>query len=350
METQTTKIEQIEDLVLNHNNQFSNINERYNEMRFGREGKMYTLWSVLPKSRIISEKFIQNLGIDYCESIEKALNLSKSISLIIDAPENLKDIVRGEDVMRFGKYKDKRICDLPDGYVLWVSEGGKVPNERFEGEFNYLLYNSPLREIATQEGIKRGLLGIFNDKVLPMKVIVAIKERIELNAMSEYFGSIGDKITSEVVMIDFKSYESNWGAINIYSFRDVNGNVLVYKGSSYLYHVIIYKDLNSDFIVNDKDKKFWKEAIHIGVEKGRYHTLYDSYNVTKEQREQLDSFDFKGLDANYVNLKTGQFWELENSGGEIIRKGDKFTITGTIKEHSEYNSTKQTILQRVSIL
>ena len=42
-------------------------------------------------------------------------------------------------------------------------------------------------------------------------------------------------------------------------------------------------------------------------------------------------------------------FDCDHSNDTLI-KGDRVTIKGSIKNHSEYSSVKQTILQRVSIL
>lgn len=348
------KNRQAEEAMIDHNNVAKiETSMRFAEMRYGREGKMYTLWIVNPKNMHQPEFFVQNLGIDYAESVMKALTMSKNIQLFIDAPEDLHDIVRGDDVMRFGKYKDQHLCNLPDGYVLWVSEGGRVPDDKKKDEYKYLLWNSPLREIAKEEGIKRGLLAIFNDKVLPVRVIAAIKARMERDAASEYVGEVGKRVKINVTLDSYRSFEGVYGFMQIYTFLDENGNVLIYKGSASLTHPNVVKDEISGLEVRSDDRKFWNGTLEIGVEKGRYHTLHNGYNVPQETREQIRAFDFQGKDANTVNLKTGKFWmfvERDEKSGRIIQKGDKITILGTIKDHSEYNGTKQTVLQRVSVL
>lgn len=98
--------------------------------------------------------------------------------------------------------------------------------------------------------------------------------------MSEYVGTIGKRITAEVVLVSDYSYESRFGYQTqthyIYTMKDADGNVFVWKTTSVL--------VNWDYADNNKN--------------------------------------------------------------ECVRKGDTMQITGTIKEHSEYKGTKQTILTR----
>jgi hypothetical protein len=70
--------------------------KRFLEIRFGRDAKMYTLWSVLIGERHVIENYIKNLSTNY----EKALKLAdefneNNLEIEIDAPEKLFDIVRG---------------------------------------------------------------------------------------------------------------------------------------------------------------------------------------------------------------------------------------------------------------
>lgn len=95
--------------------------------------------------------------------------------------------------------------------------------------------------------------------------------------MSEYIGTIGERITRDVVLVGRFSYQKRFGFSSqtnyIYTMQDADGNVFVWRTTRIL-----------DFAVND----------------------------------ELD----------------------------FIRKGDTMQITGTVKEHSEYKGTKQTVLTR----
>ena len=58
---------------------------------------------------------------------------------------------------------------------------------------------------------------------------------------SDYIGAVGDKISMEVTLIRKGSYEVRyapgmWGtnSVNVYTFADADGNLIVWKTSSYI--------------------------------------------------------------------------------------------------------------------
>lgn len=57
-------------------------------------------------------------------------------------------------------------------------------------------------------------------------------------------------------------------------------------------------------------------------------------------------YTMKDTNGNMLIWKTGS-GSLMNKAGEIPESGDKIEIQGTIKDHSEYNGVKQTVLIRV---
>ena len=106
-----------------------------------------------------------------------------------------------------------------------------------------------------------------------------------------YIGQIGEKISAEVTMIGIHDYVdyafSYYGTTKyIYTMKDADGNILVWKSSSWM------------SVKMDKQRGDWD----------------------------------------------GQF---EHYG---IRKNDKIQITGTVKDHSTYKDEEQTVLQRVKVL
>jgi hypothetical protein len=106
--------------------------------------------------------------------------------------------------------------------------------------------------------------------------------------MSEYIGTVGDKLTLTVKVINEYTYTDNrfsyYGTeMTIYTFADANGNVFVWKTSSCLCQKIL---------VDGRDE----------------------------------------------------------GGREFVRKGDVIKLTGKVKEHSEYKETKQTVLERCKLV
>lgn len=58
--------------------------------------------------------------------------------------------------------------------------------------------------------------------------------KIANKSISSYVGNVGDKITSEVTLAFESSYNTQYGTTYIYSFKDADGNTLIWKTSSYL--------------------------------------------------------------------------------------------------------------------
>ena len=52
--------------------------------------------------------------------------------------------------------------------------------------------------------------------------------------ISQYIGSIGEKIQTELTYINTFSFETHWGAGHIHKFLDQNGNVFIWKSSKYI--------------------------------------------------------------------------------------------------------------------
>ena len=59
-------------------------------------------------------------------------------------------------------------------------------------------------------------------------------------------------------------------------------------------------------------------------------------------------YNFKDANGNKLTWKTSSIPMVLNSEGKdvVINEGDQVTITGTVKEHSEYRDEKQTVLTR----
>ena len=62
-------------------------------------------------------------------------------------------------------------------------------------------------------------------------------------------------------------------------------------------------------------------------------------------------YGFKDAEGNVFTWKTSSVPEVLNAEGKdvVIHKGDEVTITGTVKEHSEYRDEKQTVLTRCKL-
>lgn len=110
----------------------------------------------------------------------------------------------------------------------------------------------------------------------------------------QFIGNVGDKVTLTVTLVKTFNYEASFGYhttnISGYVFKTDDGNTVVYKTSSMLHKGKVY---GSDGWIKDEGGWF-------------------SYEYPQE--------------------------------------GERLTIKGTIKEHTEYNNVNQTILTRAKIV
>ena len=59
--------------------------------------------------------------------------------------------------------------------------------------------------------------------------------------------------------------------------------------------------------------------------------------------------DFEGNVLIWKTTSSLMFWDEEERKNDVIRKGDIISITGTVKDHNEYQNIKQTVLNRCKI-
>jgi len=329
--------------------------KRHYEIRYGRKAMMYTLWLVIlpgkDENARYHEHYCYNLSTDFKEAVKKAEKAAKrtGFEVSIDAPEELREIVRGGDVLRWGKFRDVRVSDIPDeGYIFWLFKGAYY-KDGYGGWDNKLGTNDPIRLAAEKVLLDRGLLVEYNDRLMTVEKAEELKRINDLNAASDYVGNIGDKIEAEVIIEKKTYFQGYYGTTFVTIMRDDENNVFVYKGKC-LYAPCKYEDLITGKIFNENDK-VWKNLIKIGVDKGRYHTFYGHYNTSSTIKENIRKVDFKGQSANFIDSETMEFYNMNciNDYGQL-KEGDRIKIKATIKDHNEYNNTKQTILQRVKVL
>ena len=207
------------------------------EIRFGREFKMYTLWMVTMNGQFFNERYIRNLSTKYDEAIEKA-NKYNTMDLIlsIDAPENLNDIVRGDDVLRFGKYKDHRISEITDvKYLKWIFGGCSMPNKTNGEWYPTKDNNDPIVLKVKEHMVNIGEAILYNDKIITIDHYNKLKQWEEKSSKSEFVGEVGkrlkfdDLVVERIIVLDGYDYVST-----IYSFIDKDGNFLTTKRSTSL--------------------------------------------------------------------------------------------------------------------
>lgn len=207
------------------------------EIRFGRECKMYTLWSIIINDRFCKETYIKNLSTNYEDAIKKAEDYSRgNCEVFVDAPEDLNDIVRGDDVLRFGKYKDKRISQITDiKYLNWLFKGCPKPDDLDGKWYPTKSQNDPIVVHTKEHMVTLGQAILYNDKIITLDHYEKLKQWEEKSELSDFVGEIGKRITFDNLIVDKVTSIMDYGyPIIIYRFLDKDGNFIITKKSSYL--------------------------------------------------------------------------------------------------------------------
>lgn len=235
----------------------SETHQRELEMRQGRGSKMYTLWVIHYGMSRSTEVFIKNLSIDKDKAWTKAKAYADQVlsTLGDDSKDELRVIVREADVAKgminFGKNNGKYVTEIEDGYLLWICQGAKITvNVEVTNYYNHvvgtedqerLLACPILIDLAKEEAIKRGWYQEYDGKMMPVKLIEAIKKSQE--GFDHYFEE-KEKVELVLTVVRTTSYEGSYGWTYIYTFADENGRKFIYKGSR--------KDLEKDQVVTVK--------------------------------------------------------------------------------------------------
>jgi len=100
-------------------------------------------------------------------------------------------------------------------------------------EGNDYLHN--LSALGQAEAVSAKALGLAVSAVVAHTRIlereVKRRHRAEINKDSVFLGSVKDKLELEVTLEFTRQWETNYGVTTLYSFRDNNGNVLIWKAS-----------------------------------------------------------------------------------------------------------------------
>jgi hypothetical protein len=266
---------------------------RVYEMRTGAKNNFYTLWFVSYGSETIRgvETYIKNLSINYEEAFKEASEKAKNRGIeLMDCSDEVDSILRGEDVVKFGKYRGTKIIDLPNSYLNWLAQCGIVTyTDNYNKEREICKCSGELHDLVMVEVIKRGLYQMFEGKLMASSLINFIENK---RKMQGHFFTEKEKIKGvEVECISVKSYDVSFGyqssLVYIYELKTKDNQILVYKGGKCEY-------------------------------------------------------DNKLPDNIYIDQILGQ-------GNSYINKGSKFILSGTI-EHGEYKEQKQTYIKRPKFL
>ena len=113
----------------------------------------------------------------------------------------------GESKIYFGKYNHKSILEVAEedySYLLWLATGKETP------------------------------LSLACSQIVAAGEAARLEERAAKLAELEYVGNVSDKIQVEVTLEKEARYETQYGLMSLYKFKDVDGNILVWNTSTFL--------------------------------------------------------------------------------------------------------------------
>lgn len=267
-------------------------------LREGAEGKMFTLW----KRVDYKETYVKNLSVDRYKAEQQALAYAEKFgfSYIDDAEISLNKIARGEDVIRFGKYKDCRLSEVPDKYVLWIAQGCPIKEEdtyKFSPTYGQMITvkkyigGKDFQAIAQREAISKGIGTMQEGEFYSVEYWNAIVNK-KASEVWEHHYAEKTRVQLNLTFIKKTSYESSFGMTNIYTFKEnETGRMFLYKGTNNLVAEISYK---------------------------------------------------------YRGMSRGEIAEGSDNLCKSLVKGATYQIKGTVKL-GEYKGIKQTFLQRLTV-
>ena len=327
------------------------------EMSQGEGHKMYTLWRCNTGLHSYNRTFVKNLSTDRDKALAEAENRAQKAgtSLSDEAMDNLRTIVKGPDVLRFGKHIDQHIKDLPDGYLLWVTKGAPVENSDRDSSWTSYLVSDEQKEIALQVAAERNLVREYKGKLVPNKLADIYEKRDLENAKSQHIGTIGEKIEIKVSFERQSYFEGHFGTTYVNTFRTEDGSVITYFGKNLVERNRDYEyfDVVSGLKLDDRLQNTYFH--NIGISNHKFHTC-DS-NLPESVREELRKRE--GVlpeEACYIlldkNNSIKNFISIRDVDVEPYKfeVGGTYILKATVKEHSTYQGTKQTQVQRPKLV
>ncbi len=112
-------------------------------------------------------------------------------------------------------------------------------------------------------------------------------------------------------------------------FRTNKGDIITYKGKKMYYPYLSFFGYDLDSVVCGE--------IDSETSRTKYRELYEKFQVSEN------------YETNYEHIakhKQQYYSEQLEKDVLILKNSEYITLTGTVKEHSEYNEIKQTLIQR----
>lgn len=278
---------------------------RYVLLREGANSKMFTLWQRVG----YKQTYVKNLSVDRYKAEQLALAYAEKFGFVYidDASSSLNKIVRGDDVIRFGKYNDCRLSEVPEKYLLWIAQGCPIKEEdtyRYSPTYGEMITKNKyfggedFQVIAQSEAIAKGIGTIQEGKFYTVEYWNAIVKKREARSLErasevwEHHYAEKSRVQLNLTFVKETSYDTCYGRTYIFTFKEKeSGRMFLYKGTNNLYAEISYK---------------------------------------------------------YKGMSMGKIAEGSVKSRNSLVKGATYQIKGTVKL-GEYKGIKQTFLQRLTV-
>jgi len=121
--------------------------------------------------------------------------------------------------------------ELAKKSLQWAKDITDTKND-YLYNINLLAHESSIthKELGFVASIVSSFTRQMEHEILKEQKATAQKQEL----ISQYIGSIGEKIQTELTYINSFSFETQWGAGHIHKFLDQNGNVFIWKSSKYI--------------------------------------------------------------------------------------------------------------------
>lgn len=216
---------------LGHEQKLFSLYCNYTETVWGKD----PLGRPVPRDEFRTQHLI-NLAIDYNEANEKAkkfceeMRVSKILYLTKEPTHQNPYEYRTEEEIKAEKIWAERWAKIC-GDVTWVQKMSSRWNWNDHIKMKDLFKQALSKKYSCKTDEEKKQL-YKQAKSLPVNLGCWRLGAIQEAKASKFVGNIGDKVELELTHTRFAGYESQFGYVNIYTFKDEKGNIFIYKGTT----------------------------------------------------------------------------------------------------------------------
>lgn len=138
------------------------------------------------------------------------------------------------DVIRFGKNAGMKLSEVDNKYLLWIAKGCTIYNDEYKCWEQKNFGGDVLQSEAQKLCIEFNLGQIKDGKFYDNEYLKKLSDRESNKPIEAHYFAEKQKVTLELELVGIFGYESAFGYISIYKFKDNDNRCFTYKGSSSL--------------------------------------------------------------------------------------------------------------------